>query len=169
GKVVVLQGRVIDEHFPFGGIVEPRDQVGNRTLSRAGGADDGERFSGIDGERNILQRLDARIRISEGDIAELYLSFDIARDVLARYDIGSSVQKFVDPFLGGLGPLNEAACPTQRGNRPCEQVDVQDKLCDVPEGQCAFNYFRATRIDSQDSTETDQSHDEGEEERLNDG
>src|SRR5690606_14869118 len=129
-----------------GDIVKPCDQVGYRALARPCRADDCERLPRIDDERNTRQRLDAGIRVTEGDIVERYLTVYGSFNIFFGHDIRGGAEKLVDALLGGFGALHETAGPTQRGNRPGKQVHVEDELCDVSERKAPGDDFRTSGI-----------------------
>ena len=54
---------------PRGDVVEARQQVEDRGLAGAGGADERDRFAGLDGEAHAVER--RRVAIGEGDVVEL--------------------------------------------------------------------------------------------------
>src|SRR5690606_19724135 len=45
----------VQSHVPVGGVVEPGDELGYRGLSRAGGADQGDRLTGRDVQVEVWQ------------------------------------------------------------------------------------------------------------------
>src|SRR5699024_6767876 len=89
--------------FAVGNIVKPVDEVGDRRLAGAGGADERNLLAGFRVERNIVQHRLAR------DIGEVHV---IEPDVAAQAGVGDGavvVGVLPGPDVGALGVFFQAA------------------------------------------------------------
>ena len=72
----------------------------------------------------------------------------------------------VDAFHGGFRFLHEGGDPTDRRKGPRQQVDVKDKLEDVPDFQLTGDDPLATDVDGQNGAQTDKQDNDWHEQRL---
>ena len=122
----------VDEHAPGGRVVEARDELHERRLARAGGADEGDVRAGLDGQRDVAQgRLGvlAGLVVGERHVAQL----DAAGAGRQRLRLGRrgdprlAVEQLEQARAGGGGALGEAERPAERADRreQHEQVAVE--------------------------------------------
>src|SRR5690606_10956590 len=62
----------VQSHVPVGGVVEPGDELGYRGLSRAGGADQGDRLTGRDVQVEVWQHRRA-VAVLEAHMVQVQL------------------------------------------------------------------------------------------------
>ena len=90
---------------PGGGVVEAGHQLGHGRLAGSGGADEGHRLAGLDGQVDVLEHGDGRV-VAEGDVVEA----DLARGSAgARSASGLSVT--VGSLSSRVRSLNTEAWP----------------------------------------------------------
>ena len=96
----------VHQDLPFGGVVEPGDQVDHGALAAAGGADDGHRLPPLGGEGDVFEDVLLRVRIAEGDVAELHLAGagGVAAGLGAVQNGGVGVEDLPDAVGGHRGP-----------------------------------------------------------------
>ena len=167
-KVPLLEVNAVHEHVSDGWVIEPRDELGEGTLSTARPPDHGEGLAGFEGEIHPVQRDDARVGIGEADALEFDVSPDVAGVcwVLRAGDVRFHLEKGVDSRLAGRRLLHQRGHPADRGEGPREQVHVEDELEDVAQLQVTGENTEPADVDGQDGAQADQHDDDGHEERV---
>src|SRR5215831_3611282 len=84
GELQLLQVLAIDVYQPGLRPIEPLNQPSDRRLARAGAADDADDLTGLDCERDVLDRRCRRARIVKGHVGELDLAADRRSELTAR-------------------------------------------------------------------------------------
>ena len=85
--VDVAQVAAVEQDAAAGGVVEAGDEVAERGLAAAAGADEGDRFAGLDVERDVFERERAGAGVAERDAVER----DAAVDLGARSTFAAAV------------------------------------------------------------------------------
>ncbi len=94
----------VHEHLPLVGVIQPRDQLHERTLPRSGRADDPDRLTWVRPERNMFQYIVLMFFIvAEPDIPEFDLPFfheTVLLGGLLIVQIHLRLQHFLDTLRG---------------------------------------------------------------------
>ena len=94
----------VNQDLPRGGLQEPQEQVRQRGLARAVGADHGDCLASLDGQGNVLHGRPLRARIGEVDVPYLDGLFESRQiDCSGRVLLARQVQDLEDARPRGLG------------------------------------------------------------------
>ena len=117
----------IDQHGPFGHVVEAADQVDQRRLARAAGAYQSDHFSGANDQVDAFDH--RAIAVAKADVAELDVSLQAAgMDRDGRFgNRGVPVEDAEDPLRSGRRPLHRRNNAAHRLQASVEPADVHEK------------------------------------------
>src|SRR5581483_1037856 len=95
----------VDEDAARGGVVEPRDEVDERGLAAAGGADQGDGLAGLDPDADTVERLAAGAQVRERDLLELEPPARAPERALAGVVLGALVEQLEHALRRGQAAL----------------------------------------------------------------
>ena len=163
-EVPFRKGGAVQGDAAFLRIHHAHGQLKDRGFPAAGAAGDAQRFSCVKRERDVVEGLDAGVGIGPRHAIE-FKGWCGRQAIRAssrgrRRHSGGGVQKVQDAVHGSFRFLDQRGHPTDRGERPGQQVDVEDELEDVAQLQVAAHHALSAHIDGEDGAQPHQQDDE---------
>ena len=159
----------IDADETGGGVVKAGQEADDGGLAGAGGAEQGDDLTGLDGEVDIGE--DFMLTVAEGNVLELDLAEGDGDGGGIRlvFDLGDRIEDVEDAFGGGTGDGDGGDDEAEPADGVDELADVSDEGDDFAEGDVSGDILLTAEEDDNDDAEVGDEKEEGHIEGLHAG